>query len=44
MGDDNEEGLEEEDNVDDDQHDLENYKDCIDNELHWSLWGIPSYI
>ena len=33
VGDDNEEGLEEEDNVEDHQHDLENHKDHIDNEM-----------
>ena len=33
VGDDNEEGLEEEDNVEDDQHDLENHKDHINDDM-----------
>ena len=33
MGDDNEEVLEEEDNVEDDQHDLENHKDHINDDM-----------
>ena len=33
VGDDNEEGLEEEDNVEEDQYDLENHKDHIDDDM-----------